>query len=191
VVVTKVTLGDSVVQAGRFIQHSTTDPITGFQADGDWVQNLTIYLLNRTYRNIVFVTLNLGFPETGDGHTTPQRTFTLQLGRIPKEAPAGQRPQPPGWRPILFRAHQTLAIHLGDYIERIRSDVEQRIPLAVATKLAVHLSPFFFDNGMEWYAGAYAVPDPDDPGKVRHLDRNYFPGDLDLYWPGRPGWDGQ
>jgi hypothetical protein len=85
VVITKVTLGSAMVQAGRFIRPSapTFDPVKPFQAGDDWIQNLAIQFLNRTDLPIVFAVISLGFPETGDGRTQPMRGCQLRLGQEP------------------------------------------------------------------------------------------------------------
>jgi len=101
VAVTKVSLGDTIVQLGRMIA-PTEEPTTPFLADADWIQNLTICLYNRTNRKIVFAEVILLFPETGDGRTQPMYSATLRLGRIPPSAPDGTRSQPSDVEPILF-----------------------------------------------------------------------------------------
>jgi hypothetical protein len=196
VVITKVTLGDAVVQAGRFVQAGPAEPITPFRAGDDWIQNLAVYLYNRTNKTIVFARVIFGFPETGDAHSQPQRAFILELGLVPQSAPVGTRMNLSDLQPIVFPPGQTMVIRLGDYIDRIRSRVEPpsprsgAIPLAAATQLAIFLNAFFFADGMEYHAGVYNVQDPQDPGKVVHMDQGYFPGDPERTWPGRPDWRG-
>ena len=86
-VITKVTLGDTIVQLGRMVA-PTEELTTPFLAGVDWIQNLNIYLYNRTNRKIVFAEIVLYFPETGDGRTQPMYAVTLHLGRIPPSASA-------------------------------------------------------------------------------------------------------
>lgn len=193
VVITKVTLGDTVVQAGRFVQEKATDPITGFQAGDAWIQNLTIYLLNRTHKTVAFAIIDLGFPETGDGRTKPQRAYQLNLGRIPPAADFDRSgeplPQSPDRLPLSFAPGQTMALRLGDYIEQIRSHVEPVLPLSEGRHLTVSVSHLYFQDGMQWGTGMFAVPDRQNLS-WRFMDRDYFPGDMDRNWPGRPGWAG-
>jgi hypothetical protein len=190
VVITKVTLGDTVVQAGRM---ATVEPITPFQAGDDWIQNLTIHLYNRTNKTIVFAQVLFGFPETGDGRAgaagQPPRAFLLQLGRIPPPAPSAGH-QPTDWQPISFLPGQTMAIRLGDYIDRIRFQVEPVLPVAAVTQLIIQLNIFYFADGMEYSGNAFKIHDPQNPGKALHADPNYFPGNMNLSWPGRPDWTG-
>jgi len=197
VVITKITLGDVVVQSVRVIKAVgvAPDPITPFQADDDWVQNLTLYLFNRTNQTIVYATVNFSFPETGDGHTVPRRGYMLNLGRVPPPAafdrngkPLRQRPES---QPIWFRPGQELAIRLGDYVDRIKTNVEPFMPLAVLTRLNVDLGLVFFADGMQWSGGGgFRALDP-QTFTWRRLGPDYFPGDMDRKWPGHPWKDQQ
>jgi len=196
VVITKVTLGDTVVQAGRFTRpRPTIDPTTPFQADGDWIRNLTIHLFNRTNTMIVFAKILLIFPETGDGVTRPYRVHPLDLGRMP----AGDAfmsngelfSQPPERVPLSFGPSQAMAVALGDHIDAIRSGTRSVIALAAATKLRIDLTEFCFVDGMRWLGGGFDDPDPQHPGKWKYRGSGYFPGDIDSNWPGLPGWVGQ
>jgi len=195
VVITKVTLGSTVVQAGRFTRpRPVIDSTTPFEADGDWIQNLTIYLLNRTSRTIVFARILLIFPETGDGVTRPYRIHPLDLGRMPAGAAFMSNgellSQPPERAPLSFEPGQTMAVALGDHIDRIRSGVQSVIPVAAATKLKIDLNQFCFVDAMRWAAGGFEYPDPQHPGKWKYRGSAYFPGDIDSNWPGLPGWVG-
>ena len=191
VVITSVTLGDTIVQAGRFKKASPTiDPITPFQADDDWIKNLTIHLLNRTDRTIVFAKVLLIFPETGNGADRPYRIHFLNLGRMPGAiflANGQLYSQPPDWVPLSFGTGQTLAVALGDHIDQIRSGVERVILLAAATKIKVDLNEFYFADGMRWVAGGFEDPDPLRPGKWKYKGNTYFPGNVNLNWPSRQG----
>ena len=114
-VITKITLGNATVQPGRFIKPTTIDPVTPFQADDDWIQNLSVYLLNRTNMTIVSVNLRIFFPETATD-TRPQGVITLNLGRIPDRAAFDRNgnsfPQLPERQPLSFRPGQTMVVAL-------------------------------------------------------------------------------
>ncbi len=190
VVITKVTVGDRVVQTGRVIH----DPTTPFQGSADWIQNLTVYLYNRTDKTIVYAYLILGFPETGYPNTgTPESAplaCIVQLGRVPSTAPARMIPpkQPSDSQPITFLPGQTMIIHVSDYIDRIKARIEPVMTPAAVTQLMIHLDPLFFADGMFYGAGAYIAADPQNPGKEVHMERPYFPGNINHTWPGRPDW---
>jgi len=189
VMITRVTVGDQAVQCGLMVGPHNVQRVTPFQAGQDWLKNMTIHLYNRTNKTIAFVDLPLGFPETGNGRTEPQSIYHIKLGRIPPEdAFFGRTGQPipidSDLTPLAFGPHQTLAVHVGNYINQIRSYVQERMLLSGVTKLVIHGGTLFFDDGMRWQAGGgYSVPNPQHPGKFSPLDRNYFPGIKYRNWP--------
>lgn len=187
VAATEVRLGNAIVQPGRMLQRGRVEPITSFQAGDDWIQNLTLYLYNRTNKTIVFAEIIFLFRESGS-LARSGRGFDLELGRIPPSAPGGLRPQPSDRQPISFLPGQTMVVHLGDYIEQIRRQVEPVLPVAASTHLRISLVSFYFADGMLYRAGAYRSADPQNPGKELLMGRDYFPGDMNLSWPGRPDW---
>lgn len=195
VVVTKITLDDVTVQPGRFVKPvgEVQDPVTPFIADDDWVQRLTVYLLNRTNRTIVKAAFTFSFPETSDWAAHIRPVFSLSLGRIPpsvafeKGRPIFQKPES---QPLQFGPGQTMAIRLGDYIDQIKADIEPAMPLAALSTLEVGVAGFFFEGGLRW-DGSFRAFDPQSSAWNRVDDPNYFPGDADGRWPGRPGWIGQ
>jgi hypothetical protein len=186
VVVTKITLGDVLVQKGRFAKAraEAEDPITRFQANDDWVERLSIYLLNRTDKSIVHGFVSFTFPDaSGAG-------YQLELGNIPAGfafSKAGKAVVRPVAAPFLLGPKQVTAIHLRDYIEKIRERVELQAPLSRVSEMHVLPGGFDFQDGMRWAGANYELMDP-GTHTWRSLDRNYFPGNMDLYWPGQPGW---
>jgi len=193
VVLTRITLGGRVVQVGRFVRPRGTDmdPVTPFEGDENWIQGLVLHLLNRTNRTIVFAMIHISFPETTNGNQ--RLAYHLTLGRIPPSADFDQNgksiPQAADARPLSFRPGTILMIPLRDYIDEIRSRIEPTLPLALTTKLAVSFGRSYLDDGMQWTGATYSLP---DRGSIswRKVDRNYFPGDMESNWPGRPGWTG-
>jgi hypothetical protein len=192
VMITKVTVGDTNVQCGLLTASHDLQPVAPFQAGSDWIQNMSIFLFNRTNKTIVAGHLTLGFPETGDGRTRPQHVYPMQLGLLPAvdafNGRTGQPiPQDPNQKPLAWGPGQTLAVHLADYIDDVKDQVENDMPLATVTKLRVHIGPFFFSDGTRWYLDKFAVPEPDRPGKFKSLPDDYFPGNPLINWPPRPG----
>jgi hypothetical protein len=150
VVITKVTLGNVVVQAGRWAKPIGTapDPMTPFQADDDWVGNLTVCVLNRTTRGrVVYMSMHFSFPETGDGRTTPRYMYALTLGRVPSAAAFEiGRPLrlPVDSKPISFGPGQVLAVSLDNYI----SGIQPHVPLATLTKMTIDFGLVYFADGL-------------------------------------------
>jgi len=182
VFITRVTVGSQEVPSGAVpVSPGGIRPATPFQAGPDWMNDLTIYIYNRTNKNIVFAGIALGFPETGNGRTEPQSIYHIKLGRIPAEdAYYGRtgKPIPIGSdvQPIAFGPHQTLAVKVGDYINQIRSYAQNQMLLSGVTKVIIHRDDFFFEDGMRWTDGGYATPDPNHRGRFIYKSSDYFPG---------------
>jgi hypothetical protein len=179
--VTKIIIGDQEVHPG-----------TPFQAGNDWLGKMSISLENRTNKTIEFSTIVLGFPETGDGRTQPQRMFDLHLGRPPAVDAFNDRtgkpiPIDPAIKPLSFVPNQTLEIRVADYMGELKAYVERSLALAQVTHCVIHRGTFFFSDGMRWNTGGFSVPDPDHPGKFTDMAGRYFPSDgrrVPQYSPG-------
>lgn len=181
VAITKVTLGNAEVQCGLVLSPTELQPVKPIQAGDDWLQNVTIYLLNRTDKTVVEGQIVLSFPETGDGGSgNPVREFHITFGRLPAAAAYSGRTgqaivEPPSVQPISFAPGQTLQVRLGDYIDNIKASLDN-LAFTAVTKCVIRRGAFFFGDGMRWFAGGYHVPDPQHPGKFKELDGRYFPG---------------
>ena len=192
--ITRVTYKDVTVQTFRSIKPdgAPQDPVTLFLAGDDWVKDITVYLFNRTNQTIVQGAFNFSFPETTNWSTHFRAVFPLNLGRIPDWAlydhGRAVRQVQGSKQPLSFGPGQIMAIHLGDYIEKIKADVEPTRPLAALTQMEIGLAGFFFTDELEW-SGSFRVLDPQTLTWVRKSE--FYPGDQDSRWPGRPGWPGQ
>jgi hypothetical protein len=65
-------------------------------------------------------------------------------------------------------------------------DVDAFRPLAGLAQMMVTPQGVFFEDGMRW-PGGYQVFDP-TTSSWRRMEPGYFPGDVDRYLPGKPGW---
>jgi hypothetical protein len=186
-VVWKVTVGDQVVQLGRYSKPSgqPADPITPFRANDDWVQNLTVYLLNRTNRQIAYVYLVLDFRANEAANRSG--AVLVHLGHIPVARANGVAiRQPSDAQPIQFGPGETFALHPRDYLGQMLTGGGPAPALSAMTVMTVNPQNLFLADGMEWNAGYHAY-DPQTSSWTR-LGRDFFPGDIDAIWPGGPGW---
>lgn len=159
-----------------------------FQAGSEWLGSMTVYLRNRTVKNIVFVDIPVGFPETGDGHTSPQSIYHIRLGRLPAvDAFDGRTGKPllphTGVQQLSIATGGTLAIRIVDYMDQLKSYVDQAMPFATVTKCTIYGTKGCFEDGTCWAGDSFSAPDPSHPGKFKPLGPDYFPGDPHQYWP--------
>ena len=176
ITVSKVTVGGMPIRSRR-----------RFEAGGDWLKETSIFLTNRTSKTVVYLRLILGFPEAGNGITEGYAEYMAVLGRIPDVDAVGLYghllPADVHRAPFCFGPGETLEIHVGDYIDGIRSVVEKRMPLSMLTECAITPETVFFRDGMLWNVTGFGLPDPENPRQVRYLDEHYFPGDRTQNWP--------
>jgi hypothetical protein len=210
VVITKVTVAGQEIQPGRGSGAREDAPGTPFQADEDWLKNMSIFIKNRTDQVIVCAEVDLVFPETGDGTSQPVTSDTLSVGQRPewsryvfdgtreelrllnpREPLDATRmrltPLDPTKKPLSLAPGKTLEIRVADYIEQIQSTVEDpgtygnAKPFSQITRVNVERRTFYFENGMRWDIGTYAVPLENHPGYYTNLTSGYFPGDATQY----------
>lgn len=185
VAITKVTVGGQQIQAGLGDafgkQRKAGRP---FEADEDWLRNMSIFLTNRTDKVIVCAEIELLFLDTGDG-TTPDRavtTYTITVGQRPEWSMyfrnGTKRTPDPAWKPLSLAPGKTLEIRVADYIDAIQSLVEERMLFSQLTRVFISRQDVYFEDGMRWDAVArgYYVPEPSHPGHYTKLADDFFPG---------------
>lgn len=194
VMIAEIAVGGNPVECGLFVKPpAVVQPVTPFQAGNDWFQHMTLSLVNRTNKTVVFGAISLQFLDTGDCRTQPCRAYTIRLGQVPAvDAYSARTGQPlkadhPERPPLHWGPGQTMDVYVSDYLAEIKDTLSNLLPVTAITKVAVHIGPFFFEDAMRWNLGFYSVPDPEYHGQFRRLPDNYFPGNRGHNWP--PGYD--
>jgi hypothetical protein len=155
---------------------------------------MTISLINRTNKSIVFGAVIFHFLDVGDcSSTQPCPGPGLEFGQIPPiDAYDGRTGQPmkrghPERPPLDWGLEQTIVVHVSDYMPEIEASLANFLAVSSVTKVNVYLGDFYFADGMQWNLGRYSVPDPNHPGKFSPLAADYFPGKRGRNWP--PGYN--
>lgn len=117
-----------------------------FDADGDWLKDLTIKIRNTSGKTITWMLLNLHFPEvTKDGATALHQIFL------------GVDPDVPFSRPELrLLPNQTLEIPLNgiyDDIKHLVNVIGSGTPIQSVSKLLVEFHGALFDDETRFEAG--------------------------------------
>jgi hypothetical protein len=72
VMISNVSVAGRTIECGVFIKPpAVVQPVTAFQAASDWLQQMTISLVNRTNKTIVFGAVSFSFLDTGDCQAVP------------------------------------------------------------------------------------------------------------------------
>ncbi len=96
VMISNIAVASVPVECGLFVKPpAVVQPVTPFQAGSDWLQQMTISLINRTNKTIVFGGIILHFLDTGDCHALPCVGANINLGQRPAiDAYDGRTGQP-------------------------------------------------------------------------------------------------
>ena len=124
-----------------------------FEADADWLNQLTVKLKNTTDKTIIFVVLNLHFIEvTKDGSTALRQIF---LGVDPDHKFA--RPE------LRLLPNQTLDVELSKERLQLKTLVEKvgGVSIESISKVWVEFHAAIFDNETMFEAGGMYRRDPD------------------------------
>jgi hypothetical protein len=183
VTITKVTVAGQQIQPGKSGGVREEEHGTPFQADEEWLKNMSISLFNRTDKVIACAQVQFFFPDTGDGSPSrPITTYTITVGQRPESSAyhsdGSKIPPDPAKKPLLFAPGQTLVIPVADYIDAIQSTVEEKLLFSEVTRVNIRRYMFYFVDGTRWDHTGYQVPDPDHPGRFTRLPSTYFPGHL-------------
>ena len=194
VLISDVSVAGKTVECRLFIKPpDVIQPVTPFQDGSDWFQQMTISLVNRSSKIIVFGGLIFHFLDVGNCSTVqPCVEGEITLGQRPAvDAFTGKgqtiKPEHPERSPLVWKPHETIAIHVADYIADVGRNLEPFMPITAVTKVDISRGVFYFKDGMQWELGRYAVPDAQRPGKFNELPVDYFPGRKGNNWP--PGYD--
>jgi hypothetical protein len=193
VMISNVAVGGKTVECGLFVKPpAVVQPVTPFQAGSDWLQQMTISLINRTAKTIVFGAISVSFLDTGDCKSLPCAGASINFGQRPAvdayDGRTGQplKPEHPERPPLDWKSEQTLVVHVSDYMAEIEPSLANILPVTAITKVNVNRGAFYFENGMQWASGRFSIPDPEHAGKFQVLPSHYFPGQRDHNWP--PGY---
>ena len=194
VLISDVSIAGKPIECGLYVKPpAVVQPFTPFQAGTDWFQQMTISLVNRTSKTIVFGALIFHFLDTGDCRSGPCVGVDLELGQRPAIDAYDQRsgkplqPEHPERPPLDWKSEQTLVIHVSDYMPDFEGRLANYLPVTNISKVNISRGPFYFEDGMEWSLGKFSVPDPDHHGEFKQLPPNYFPGRTGHNWP--PGYN--
>jgi hypothetical protein len=188
VTISKVTVAGQEIQPGRSSGAKETTPGTPFQADEDWLKNMSIFIKNRTDIVIVCVEVDLEFPDTGDGKAQPVTEYIVRVGQLPEWAQyyrdGTKMPPDPTKKPLLLTPGKTLEIQVADFIDQIQAAVEDKLPFQQITRVNISRDLVYFRGGMRWHGSSYEVPVTDRLGYYTKLAADYFPGNA-LQYPAR------
>ncbi len=119
------------------------------------------------------------------------RAYVANLGRIPAidafSSRTGQALRiDPNSKPLAWEPGKTFTVRISEHMDGIKDQLENVLLVTSVTKVAIHIGPFWFQDGMRSFGGVFEAPDRGHPGRYKTMPDDYFPGNKFLNWP--PGY---
>lgn len=129
----------------------------GFLGSDDWFKNLELKIKNVFNEDIVFVVLDLNFPDT---RTTGNiMSSSYNLGSKPDRETIEKKQEVTFLKP---GEETTFTLSEAAYEDLIKF-LQKRQPLSTIHKMEINFKFVHFKNGLAWDTGQYLKPSPDNP----------------------------
>lgn len=132
-----------------------------FDEDEDWLKRLSFNLENISGKPIVFLTVNVNFPETRS--TGPMMSFPINFGQRPGSIHRQQKP-------LLLKRKEVLEVQLSESYENIVKFISERQPIGTIGKVELEIFFIVFEDGIAWNAGSFMKQDPDNPNRYTPIE---------------------
>lgn len=132
-----------------------------FNADPDWVKNLSFKLESISNKPIVFLQVNVNFPETRSSGNL--MSYGLTFGQRPGIKLNQQN------NVMLLKAGETLEVNLDKEKDKIYKFVNERQPIESIQKVELEIGFIIFEDKTAWTAGGFLRQDPDNPRKYNPI----------------------
>jgi hypothetical protein len=129
-----------------------------FGGTDDWLKTAELTLKNVSGKDIVFVEVDLNFPETKSSGN--EMSFPIRLGTRPGPADS----------PTIVLPHNheaTLALDEKHY-QRLVQFIEHRHPISFVGRVVVNVGFVIFADGTAWSGGSFFRRDPNNPNRYIH-----------------------
>ena len=127
-----------------------------FSGNNDWLKNASIRVQNSSEKDIVYIEIDLNFPETKTSGN--EISYRLKLGHRP-----GAHDTNP---PLLLKANDGAVLNLDDdRYDQLVKVVEQRHPMSGIRRVDMRLGFVIFSDGTAWSGGLFQRRDPNNPNR--------------------------
>ena len=152
-------LRDSYEFSSKAIAHG------GIGQEGDWLERLEFTCKNRSAKRVIYIGLDLGFPETEV--IGPQMIYRISKGEFPQSNKTMLRPT----EPLLLEAGEVTTLTLSAQQLKALKDFLglRKFQLADLNKAVLGMTSIFYEDGTKWSQGNYYKPNADKPGGYEKL----------------------
>lgn len=133
-----------------------------FDTGPDWIKNLTFKLENISGKRIVFLIVNVNFPQTR--LTGNLMSYGINFGLRPDSKFRQTNP------PMLLKPAEILEVSLDREKERIYKFVNERQPIESIQKIELETGFIIFEDRTAWLAGSFLRQDSGDPDLYKHIE---------------------
>lgn len=132
-----------------------------FNAQSDWIKNLSFKIESISKKPITFVQVNVDFPETRA--TGSLMSYAFSFGKHPGRKMTGSKP-------ILIMPGESFEISLNKEMEKIKKFMSGRESVESIQKVELEIRRIGFEDNTEWNLGEFFQRDPNTPGKLERID---------------------
>lgn len=134
-----------------------------FNEDGDWLRNFSFKLENKSGKRIVYLQVNVNFPETRA--TGNLMSFPIVFGQFPDMDNRSKN------TPLLLMPDDTLEVSLSKDFDELAKFINGRSPIKSMWKVELEIGFVVFDDKTAW-AGEYLRQDPNNPRRYINIESN-------------------
>jgi hypothetical protein len=133
-----------------------------FDAEPEWVKDLSFKLENISGKSIIFLQVNINFPETR--LTGNLMSYTVIFGQRP-DIKFKQHS-----KPMLLIPGETLEVSLDKEKDKIYKFISERQSIESIQKVELEIGFIIFEDKTAWVAGGFLRQDPNNPNRYRPIE---------------------
>lgn len=137
-----------------------------FSAGEDWLKGVEFKLRNVSKKKIIYIELDLNFPETVTGGN--EMSFRISLGKRPGSSLTNSKAA------LLVEEEEEISFVLDEaQYKRLTNFIEPRQPMSSINTVTMEIGFIIFSDGITaWGAGNYYRQDPHDPNHYTNVGIN-------------------
>lgn len=167
-------IADPVRIQGIFYDGKQVKPRAPFDAPDDWLNHVTVQIVNLSKKNLIAGSIRIGFRESGE----PMVIDAVPFGRVPENAlytPSGRRVErPTNETPAVVKPGESIIVKLSEETPTISKLLRERNPELRITTCWIDLGAMYFQDGTKWILGTYSREDYSKPGTYRKIEKEDF-----------------
>ncbi len=132
-----------------------------FEDDEDWLKKLSFQIQNTSSKSIIYLSLNLNFPETKSSGS--MMSYPLNFGQRPNARFKTNN------APLLLKPGDTLQISVDESYDELIRFVEERHARTNLHEVQIEIGFIIFEDNTAWSAGMFYKPDPENPGRYINI----------------------